>query len=385
MAQLQMTQLSLPPGMIHLGIGQPSPSLLPLEIMKKAAMQRLSQSDASFLAYGAEQGDGYFRATLAQLLSQSYGEAVNPDHLFITAGASQSLDLICTIFTQAGDTVFVEEPSYFLALRIFRDHRLKIVGVPMDEDGVDLNALEEKLATEHPVFFYTIPTYHNPASITLTRSRREQLVRLSLNYGFIIVADEVYQMLNYLEQAPRPLACWADQGKLLSIGSFSKILAPGLRLGWIQGTSDLLDGLIGCGLLDSGGGLNPFTSAIVRSTIEMGLLSSNVEHLRSVYSERLRVLQSAVEQELAEAVTFHPPKGGFFMWLRLLHGLSAQELLPEARSKNVAFLPGDQFSCSGGMKNYIRLSFALYEADELRTGVQRLSKVLKKVISQKSW
>jgi 2-aminoadipate transaminase len=377
MAQLQMTQLSLPPDMIHLGIGQPSPSLLPLDIMREAAIERLSQSDPSLLAYGAEQGDGYFRTTLAQLLSDQYGEAVDPGHLFITAGASQSLDLICTIFTQAGDTIFVEEPSYFLALRIFRDHRLKIVGIAMDEEGLDLNALEENLAVERPIFLYTIPTYHNPASVTLTHSRREQLVRLSRKYGFIIIADEVYQLLNYLEQAPRPLACWAEQGSVLSMGSFSKILAPGLRLGWIHGTRKLLDKLIGCGLLDSGGGLNPFTSGIVRSTIEMGLLSSNIEHLKSVYVERLRVLQSAIKQELAEAVTFHQPKGGFFMWLKLPHGIIAEELLHEARKNNVAFLPGNQFSCSGEMKNYMRLSFAFYEAEELKTGAQRLGSVVK--------
>ena len=377
MPQLQTTQLSLPPGMIHLGIGQPSPSLLPLDIMRRAATQRLNQPDSSLLAYGAEQGDGYFRETLAQLLSDQYGETVDPHNLFITAGASQSLDLISTIFTQAGDTIFVEEPSYFLALRIFRDHRLKIVGVAMDEKGLDMNDLEEKLALERPTFLYTIPTYHNPASVTLSHPRREQLVRMSREYGFIIVADEVYQMLNYLEQAPRPLACWAEQGNMLSIGSFSKILAPGLRLGWIQGTRELLDRLIGCGLLDSGGGLNPFTSAIVRSTIEMGLLSSNIEHLKSVYGKRLGALQAAIKEELAEAVSFNQPKGGFFMWVRLPDGVIAEDLLPTARNNNVAFLPGNQFSCSGGMKNYMRLSFALYEEDDLQTGARRLGKVLR--------
>ena len=380
MVQLQTTQLNLPPGMIHLGIGQPSPSLLPLEIMRKAAEHRLCQPDATLLAYGAEQGDVHFRTTLAGFLSDHYDEDVDPHHLIITGSASQGLDLIATLFTQAGDTIFVEEPSYFLALRIFADHRLNVVGIPMDANGLDVDALEEELAARRPVFLYTIPTHHNPATVTLSRSRREQLLRLSRKHDFIIVADEVYHLLSYSEPPPRPLACCSGQGNVLSLGSFSKILAPGLRLGWIQGTPGLLEKLIGCGLVDSGGGLNPFTSGIVKSVIEMGLLNEYLSHLQSVYAHRMGVLQSAIGGEFPASITFSRPKGGFFIWLRLPDAVDAEVILTEAWKQNVAFTLGSRFSSCGALKNYMRLSFALFADEDLKTGARRLGRVLKEHI-----
>lgn len=382
MVQLQTAQLSLPPGMIHLGVGQPSPSLLPLKMIRKAAEHRLCQPDASLLAYGAEQGDGYFRATLAHFLGDKYGETVDPDRLFITAGASQGLDLICTVFAKAGDTIFVEEPSYFLALRIFADHHLNVVAIPTDEDGLDVDALEAKLTVHTPVLLYTIPTYHNPASVSLPQSRRERLIRLSRKHNFIIVADEVYHLLSYSKPPPRPLACYANDGNVLSLGSFSKILAPGLRLGWVHGSQELLPKLIECGLVDSGGGLNPFTSGVVKSVIEMDLLAENIAHLQSVYRHRLAVLQSEIKEEFPETVTFLEPKGGFFIWVRLPNRVNARTLLKEARRENVAFLPGTLFSSCKGLENYMRLSFALYEEEDLRTGAQLLGKVLKQHLAE---
>ena len=206
MSTLQTTQLNIPEGMIDFGVGQPSLSLLPLAALRQAAEHRLSQGDSSLLQYGAEQGDGYFRFRLAQFLAQRYDLPVEADHLLVTSGASQALDLICTRFTQPGDTIFVEEPTYFLALLIFRDYRLNIVGIPMDENGLVIEALEEKLTQHRPVFLYTIPAFHNPSAVTLSAERRERLVSLSQEHGFLVVADEVYQMLDYTVKPPPPLA-----------------------------------------------------------------------------------------------------------------------------------------------------------------------------------
>ncbi|MGD9371183.1 MAG: aminotransferase class I/II-fold pyridoxal phosphate-dependent enzyme, partial [Desulfobacterales bacterium] len=140
MSPIQTTQLNIPKGMIDFGVGQPSPSLLPLSLLEKAAQHRLNRNDASLLAYGSQQGDGYFRIALARFLDEYYPIRVEPEQLFVTAGASQGLDLICTLFAKPGDTIFVEEPSYFLALRIFRDHQLNIIGLPMDDDGLVVEA-----------------------------------------------------------------------------------------------------------------------------------------------------------------------------------------------------------------------------------------------------
>jgi DNA-binding transcriptional MocR family regulator len=352
-------------------------SLLPLAALARAAEHCLSQNNPYILAYGAEQGNWYFRSALAGFLSEAYNFRVDPDHLFATTGASQGLDFVCRLFTKPGDTVFVEKPTYSLALKTFADHRLNVVGLPMDEDGLIIEALEERLTHEKPIFFYTIPTFHNPSSHTLCAVRREKLVQLSLDYKFKIVADEVYQLLAYTITPPPPMAKFTEYGTVLSLGSFSKILAPGLRLGWIQTHPDLMVRLINNGLIFSGGGLNPFTSAIVQSAIELGLQAKQLSHLKKVYLRRKIALNSALSENLRDLVSFVEPGGGFFMWLRLPQGLDTEKLLPEANKHKVNFLPGSNFSPQRDLKNYMRLSFAYYEESDLKEAVKRLTAVIK--------
>jgi len=374
---IQTTQLDIPPGMIHLGIGQPDPSLLPLALMRTAAEHRLSHDDASLLAYGTESGDGYFRLALARFLTEHYHKPVDADDLFVTAGASQGLDLICTLFTKPGDTIFVEEPSYFLALNIFRDHGLNIIGLPMDEDGLIVEALEENLTQHHPAFLYTIPTFHNPSSITLSAARRERLVQLSQAHNLLIVADEVYHLLAYDTAPPQPLANYTDVGMIFSIGSFSKILAPGLRLGWIQANQALRHRLVKSGLLESGGGLNPFTSKLVQSALELGLQLDHLIHLKTVYGQRMVFLSAALRRHLGSSASFSEPSGGFFIWLRLPEQIDAELFLSEARQHNVGFQPGVRFSSRQSLKNYVRLCFSFYDTPELETAAGRLADVFR--------
>jgi 2-aminoadipate transaminase len=379
---IRSVQLNIPPGMIDFGVGQPSPGLLPLAPLKEAARHRLSSRDASLLAYGAEQGDGYFRLALARFLSEHYQVPVDFENLFITAGASQGLDLICTLFSRPGDTIFVEEPSYFLALRIFADHGLNIVGLPMDAHGLIVDALEEKLSRHPPVFLYTIPTFHNPSSVTLAAERRERLVQLSRQHKLLIVADEVYHLLAYSDFPPRPLASHIDGGSILSLGSFSKIMAPGLRLGWIQAGARLLQRFTSCGLLDSGGGLNPFTSGVMRSAIENGLLENQLTQLKTAYSLRKAAVVETLRDNLPDAVRFVEPRGGFFIWLEFPDGTDTDHLLPAALQQNVGFLPGAKFSVHNGLKNFARLSFSYYDIPELEEGARRLGKVIREFLNE---
>ena len=375
MNDIRIAQLNLPPGMIDFGAGQPSPALLPLTLLRKAAANRLGGKEAPFLAYGTNQGDGYFRAALADFLGKHYHTPVDSDQLLVTSGASMGLDLICTLFAKPGDTIFVEEPSYFLALRIFADHHLKIISLPMDSGGLNIEALEEKLIRHSPVFLYTIPTFHNPSSITLRADRRQQLVEISRKHNFLIIADEVYHLLNYGPELPPPVASFIDSNTVLSLGSFSKILAPGLRLGWIQTGPRLLKQIVDCGLLDSGGGLNPFTSAVVRSAIEMGSQQSQLETLRGTYTERKGALCNALKECLPESVRFIEPDGGFFIWLVFPENVDTKRMLIEARQKNVGFLPGVKFSSRSGLNNYARLSFSYFDVPELQEGARRLAEV----------
>lgn len=372
---IRTTQLNLPPGMINLGIGQPGEKLLPLDILKRASEDKLGGSDPSFLAYGAEQGDGYFRISLAEFLSARYGKPIRPEQLLITTGASLGLDLIYTLFTTAGDTIFVEEPSYFLALRIFKDHCLKVVGLPMDDNGLDIDVLEKELARHRPALLYTIPTFHNPSGVTLSDERRRRLVELSRKHGFPVVADEVYQMLAYGEAPPPPLACYPEAENILSLGSFSKILAPGLRLGWIQTGPAFMERLVGCGLLDSGGGLNPFTSAIVARALERGLQAGHLDRLKKTYSARMATLDNALRHHFGDHASWINPGGGFFIWVGFPTGIDTRAMLPAARKEDTGFQPGTNFSSRNAQQNYMRLCFAFFSDARLEEGVQRLATV----------
>jgi len=371
---LPIAQLDAGDNVIDFGIGQPGLSLLPLELLRQAAADRLQQPERAILQYGAEAGDGYFRLALAEFLSDGYGRPVPPQHLFVTNGVSQALDLICTLFTRPGDVIFVEEPTYFLALHLFSDHGLQVVGLPTDEQGLVTDVLAEKLKYQRPVLLYTIPTFQNPAGWTLPESRRRQLVSLSQEYDFTIVADEVYHLLNYTAAPPPPLAHYGGQS-VISLGSFSKILAPGLRLGWIEAAPALLAQLANAGLLQSGGGLNPFTSAIVRTMLEQGWQQQHLEQLKETYRERATALAAALRHHLATA-TFADPEGGFFIWLTLPEAIDAGDLLPLAQAHKVGFRPGAQFSSRGEARNSLRLCFAFYDTPTLEAGAARLAAVL---------
>jgi DNA-binding transcriptional MocR family regulator len=374
-APISTIQSPIPPGVIDLGLGDPPFSLLPLDLIREAAQLRLSQNDNSFLQYGAEQGDGYFRIALADFLSKGYGLEVKYESLFVTNGISKALDLICTLFTKAGDTIFVEEPTYFLALRVFADHHLNVIPIDTDENGLVIESLEEKLAEFRPKFLYLIPTFQNPTGATMPQERRERLVELAQKHDFIIVADEVYHLLSYTQTPPKSFAAYIDVENVISLGSFSKILAPGLRLGWLQSHPNKIKRFNTCGLLDSGGGLNPFTSAIVRGVIQSGGLENNINKLINVYRSRLHVMNSGLRQHLPD-VEYLAPGGGYFFWLRLYEGTDAKALRRNASMFKVDFRPGALFSSRNGMQNYIRLCFVHYEENEIQEGILRLKECL---------
>ena len=376
MHRIPTAQAELPPEMIDFGVGQPDFDILPLEIVRRAAAERLAAGDTTLLNYGYEQGDGYFRLALADFLTRGYAMPVDADSLLVTAGASQTLDMLCTLYTQPGDVILVEEPTYFIALRIFADHRLRVVGVPTDAHGLRMDALEDAVVEHRPALVYVIPSFQNPTGATLPEDRRRQLADLSRRHGFTVVADEVYQLLGYTETPPAPMAAYLDRGNIISVGSFSKILAPGLRLGWLQAAPDVIERLVNGGLIFSGGSLNHFTSNIVRVALERGWQDEYLAELHALYRTRIDVLDAALRAELGERVRYTKPTGGYFFWLRLPEGVDAVALRPRAQALNVDFRPGINFSGNDGLHNYLRLSFAFYDAARLEEGARRLGQVL---------
>jgi 2-aminoadipate transaminase len=375
--------ISIPEGVIDLGWGHPSARLHPVAALQQAAAHTFAHTGVAALQYGAEQGFGPLLESLAAFLScqDAYTMSVGPETLFLTGGASQALDLTCTLFTRPGHTVFVEEPTYYLVQRIMRDHHLQVVGVPTDAFGLRPEALEAMLndvSVPLPTLLYTIPTFQNPAGSVLPAERRRALVELARQYGFTVAADEVYQLLYYQTPPPPPLVAFdtSAEGCVLSLGSFSKILAPGLRLGWVQARPALIRRFVQAGMVASGGGLNHLSSALVHATLELGLLAENIARLRATYRERVQTVAEALHTRLGQEVEFSVPGGGYFFWLTLPPDVDTEALLPLARQAGVSYRPGQAFSASGLFPQALRISFALYEADELVQGVARLARAL---------
>lgn len=364
------------PGSINFGVGQPSADLLPVALVESAARRFLGNAQPLELNYGARQGDVRFRTALAEFLAGTYGFEVEADSLFVTAGNSQALDFVCAQFSRPGDVVLVEEPSYFLAFRIFRDHGLKIVGVPLDGAGMDLAALEAAVHRHRPRLVYTIPSYQNPTGQLMPERNRARLVELARENGFTIVADEVYQPLWYGSPPPPPLAAWSVKGPVLSLGSFSKILAPGMRLGWIQAGPEAVARLNDSGVVTSGGSFNHFSSLVVRHAMTSGALASWVEQLRLAYAQRLDAMDAALHEHLGDRARWLRPGGGYFFWVELDPGTDSVQGLERARSLGTGFQPGAASSCTGEQKHCIRLSFAHYGPDAIREGMARLAGAL---------
>ena len=361
-----------PTGTINFGIGQPSADLLPVDLVRRASESFFEKAQPLELNYGVTQGDERFLDSLAGFLTKGYDSPARAEELFVTGGNSQALDLVSSVFAKPGDTVFVEEPSYFLAFQIFRDHGLNIVGIPVDDDGLCVESLQRELESHQPAFLYTIPSYHNPGGQSTTEARREQIVALAREHDFLVVADEVYQLLYYYAAPPPAYGTMTASEHVVSLGSFSKILAPGMRLGWIQTSSDLRNELRSSGFVSSGGSINHISSHIVRQTIDNGSLDSHIEKLRGVYRHRVEAMDDALRQHFGDIAEWTRPGGGYFFWLRFDESVNTTPVREAAKRAAAGFQAGSVFSSKGQLNNYLRLSFAHYNEDDIREGIARL-------------
>ncbi len=373
---IQTSQFQTAAGMIDLGIGQPQLEILPHELLLRAAEQSLNGTDNSLLNYGPACGDGYFRIALAEFLSQGYGYPVAAETLMATGGASQALALLAGALAKPGDVVLVEEPTYFLAHQIFADAGLKVVGVEIGPQGLEPDVLEQAIAEHRPTLLYTIPVHQNPSGVTMSSSARPKIVEICSQNGVIVLADEVYQLLTYEGASPLPLAHQIASEVVVSIGSFSKILAPGLRLGWIQAAPKLLERLTSLGLFASGGGVNQFAGCLVRWVLESGNQAAYLTQLRQLYSHRVDLLDRLLREVLGDRVSYQKPAGGYFFWVRLNGNRNAAALLDQANLLKVGYRAGSRFSTCGKFPDYLRLSFAHYGDDDLKLAVERLGLLL---------
>ncbi len=364
-----------PEGTINFGVGQPSADLLPGALLGAAAASFHAGAEAFDFNYGQLAGDSRFIASLAGFLTAEYQHEVAAESLMVTAGNSQALDYVCTMLTGAGDTIFVEEPSYFLAFQIFRDHGLKLVSIPTDANGIDVERLEAALKKERPRLLYTIPSYHNPCGTCLSAERRSRLAQLSLDYDFTIVADEVYQLLYFGKPPPAAMGTYVDSGNIISLGSFSKILAPALRLGWSQSSDHLQELLQAGGMVNSGGSMNHYASHVVRTALDSGAQANHLRTLRSQYTERVAAMDAALSEHFAKLARWHCPQGGYFFWLELSGNVDTSRYRERAAELETGFQPGSVFSNTGEFSNCMRLSFAHYSPVDIAQGMRRLRRV----------
>ena len=354
-----------PSEMVNFGVGQPSNSELPLDIVKKACLKINDLTDNSVLQYGDIPGYKQFRADFSKFLERNYEKEVNYKELFITNGVTGAISLISSLFISKCRKVYVEEPTYFLVINIFKEFGFEVESINLEDDGMNLNELEEKLSSNNDEvkLLYTIPTFHNPTSITMSDNKRKKLIEMSKSHNMYIIADEVYQLLYFDEKPPPPLYYYG--GNVFSLSSFSKILAPSLRLGWIQCNSTLMKMLSSCGQLDSSGGINPFITRIVHNILNEGDLDEHVAKTRNILKSRCDKLISNL------SLNFVKPTGGYFIWCKL--PFKASEFLKFCENNRIKFHIGSKFSGDGKLDNYLRLSFSFYDLEGLSIGGQRIS------------
>ena len=290
----------------------------------------------------------------------------------------------------------MEEPSYFLARTIFDSCLAKRVGVAVDEEGMVVEELERKLESGEvkPKLVYIIPNYQNPTGSCLSEERKKKLVQLARKFDFVILADEPYNLLHWQEGAPKPtplvkydICGEGETGVVASCGSFSKILAPGLRLGWIHAHPTLLKKFEGHGIVRSGGGLNPFGSESVKRLIETGGLKENVEHLNDVLGKRCKKMVEELLENLPEGCKTTTPTGGYFVWVTLPEGVEAKKVRERGKEKyGVVFVEGRMCSVveEGGLRNCLRLSFAFYNEEEIEVGVRNLCAAIEDCVKEKN-
>ena len=382
---LEGVQAGGPAGAIPFVYGHPDPDLLPVEKIIAATERALRARGRLALQYGPEQGYGPLLDYLVAKVRRDEGLRITRANIMLCAGAAQGLDTAARLFTRPGDVALVEAPSYHEALATLRDHPVELRQVPMDDQGLVVEALAERLealrqAGRQVAFLYTIPTFQNPAGITLAAERREALVELSRERGLLLVEDDVYRDLCYEGQVPPSLFELAGGQGVIRLGSFSKILAPGLRLGWIIAEPGVIGQIVNCGLKGNEGGANPFVAHVVAAFCGEGWLEPHIAQLVARYRGRRDALLAALEREMPDGVRWTRQTGGFFVWLTLPEPLEAEAVLSAATEQGVPFTPGVRFfaeaSEGGGRRNF-RLPFSFLSEAQMAGGVRILAEVIR--------
>jgi len=374
------------PGMISFAGGLPAPDVFPVQRFQQACNKVLAQDSALALQYGETEGYEPLRELIANNIAR-YGIKAKVGNVLITSGSQQALDLIGKLLINAGDRVLVEAPTYLGALQAFNVYGAEYESVPSDENGLRTDLLEEHLRSG-PKFMYVLPNFQNPAGTTLSEDRRHELVLLAERYGVPVVEDDPYGQLRY-EGEHLPSLVVLDRnnlsrdngysiGNVIYLSTFSKTLAPGLRLGWIVAPPEIISKLT---QLKQGADLHTstFTQFVAYEVARDGFLDQHVKLIRRIYGERRDVMLQALQEFFPPAVTWTHPQGGLFLWVTLPARLDMQAIFNSALQQNVAFVPGDSFFANNSRegRHHMRLNFSNAAPDRIREGIRRLAAAVK--------
>ena len=386
----EILKLTQQPDVISLAGGLPAPKVFPVKEFQEAAYKVLEENPEKALQYGTTEGYLPLREMIAER-SARFGLNVSAANISITSGSQQALDLIGRIFVNRGDNIIVETPSYLGALQAWDAYGAEYIPVPMDEEGMITSELEKALR-KGAKFIYVLPNFQNPSGVTLSLKRRQELVRLADHYGTPIIEDDPYGQIRFEGEHLPPVAVVDSQfrgengksydGNVIYLSTFSKLLAPGLRIAWAIGPESVMRRMV-----QAKQGADLHTSSFNQMAVyEVGknnFLDEHVEVIRATYKERRDAMLEAMDELFPPEVTWTHPQGGMFLFVTLPKGLDAAVLLEKAVKKNVAYVPGGVFHPTGGGDNTLRLNFSFSDPDTIREGIARIGKMLKEEIYTK--
>lgn len=362
------------PEIVSLAGGMPNVAALPLDQIGDLAKDVISEEGAAALQYGSAQGDPVLREQICDYMTLEGVRSV-PDDVIVTVGSQQALDLITRVFVDPGDIVLTEAPTYVTAINTFAAFQADIRHVSMDDEGVDADELDRALteaakAGRTVKFFYTIPNFQNPAGITMSAERRARVMEVCERHDVLIVEDNPYGLLRY-DGEPQPTLYSQGEGNVIYLGSLSKTLSPGLRIGWALAPSAVRAKLV---LAAESAMLShsTFNQLVVRRYLNTFPWREQIKTFNSMYSERRDALLGALNTMMPDGCTWTRPEGGFFVWATLPEGIDAKAMLPRAVNHRVAYVPGTGFFADGRGRDSMRLSFCYPTPEQIREGVRRL-------------
>ncbi|QIL69620.1 PLP-dependent aminotransferase family protein [Diaphorobacter sp. HDW4B] len=372
------------PGIISFAGGFPDSAMFDVSGIQTAVDEVLANQAGAALQYGATEGYQPLREQLSAFMATKGAKDVAPEQMIVTTGSQQALDLIGKTMINPGDKVIVEGPTFLATIQCFRLYGAEVISAPVDSEGVQPDALEKLIVEHQPKLVYLIPTFGNPSGATLTLERRKKVLELAVKHQVLLVEDDPYGDLYFGDAPPPSLLALSpsvpgSREWLAHCGSLSKVLCPGLRIGWLIGHPDLLARATMCKQF-SDAHTSTYAQATAAQYLQSGVMPETLARVRAVYAERAKAMGDALRSELGDAVEFVQPKGGLFMWVKLTGARgqesNANELAKRAIAEGVAFVPGAPFFSQNPDVSTLRLSFATADVDKIREGIARLKKAL---------